>query len=206
MTTNSGSRSRVLLLFAQNFIKHPKMIASLIPSSRRLIDRLLTKVDWHRARVIVEYGPGVGTVTRQILNRMRPDAVLLVIEMNEDFARYLKDHFFDSRLVVAHGSAADAGKILRTHGFESADYVISGIPYVTMQKELREQILESTRDLLAPDGSLLVYLFTRSVLPHLERTFGEVHQDFEPLNILPAQVFDCPRAGRATLPIRSEGD
>ena len=169
------------------------MIGSLIPSSRRLIERLLSKVDWQRAHVIVEYGPGVGTVTREILERMRPDAVLVAIEMNSEFAAYLKESLHDERLVVVHGSAADATAILKGLSLRAANYVISGIPYTTLPREVRERILQSTRNLLAPDGALLVYLFTRSVLPHLERTFGEVHQDFEPLNILPAQVFACQR-------------
>ena len=124
---------------------------------------------------------------------MRPDAVLLAIEMNNDFAEYLKHNLGDPRLRVVRGSAADAATILRGLGFEAADYVISGIPYTTMPEAIRKQILVSTRNLLAPGGSFLVYQFTRSVLPYLESTFGLVHQDFEPLNILPAQLFDCPR-------------
>src|SRR6476661_3144338 len=55
------SRSEETLLFARNFLQHPMMLGSLIPSSRFLISRLLSKVDWSRARTIVEYGPGVGT-------------------------------------------------------------------------------------------------------------------------------------------------
>ena len=190
MATNASTRSQALL-FAQNFLKHPRMIGSLIPSSRRLIDRILSKVDWSRARVIVEYGPGVGTITREILGRMRPDAMLLAIEMNEDFAEYLKHNLRDPRLRVVRGSAADARELLLGFGFEAADYVISGIPYTTMPDHVREQILVATRNLLAPGGSFLVYQFTRSVLPHLESTFDRVHRDFEPLNILPAQLFDC---------------
>ena len=126
MATNASTRSQALL-FAQNFLKHPRMIGSLIPSSRRLIDRILSKVDWSRARVIVEYGPGVGTITREILGRMRPDAMLLAIEMNEDFAEYLKHNLRDPRLRVVRGSAADARELLLGFGFEAADYVISGI-------------------------------------------------------------------------------
>src|SRR5690349_6106132 len=83
------SRSEETLLFAKNFIQHPLMLGSLIPSSRFLIDRLLSKVDWDRARTIVEYGPGVGTITAHILARMSPDARLVVFEMNNDFVRYL---------------------------------------------------------------------------------------------------------------------
>src|SRR5258708_12679026 len=84
-----SSRSEETLLFAKNFLQHPKMLGSLIPSSRFLIDRLLTKVDWTRARTIVEYGPGVGTITAQILARMQPNSRLVVFVINKDFTTYL---------------------------------------------------------------------------------------------------------------------
>src|SRR5258708_38295921 len=83
------SRSEETLLFAKNFIQHPKMLSSLIPSSRFLIDRLLSKIDWKRARTIVVYGPGVVTITAHILAHMLPDARLVVFDMNKFFIRYL---------------------------------------------------------------------------------------------------------------------
>ena len=86
-------------LFATNFLKHPVMLGSIIPSSRRLIRTLLAPVDWERARYLVEYGPGVGTITRQILERMHPDARLLALEINQDFVRYLQSAIDDPRLV-----------------------------------------------------------------------------------------------------------
>lgn len=193
MLNSQPSRSRQALLFAQNFFKHPKMIGSFIPSSRHLVERLLAKVNWHSARVLVEYGPGVGTITREVLKRMRPDAVLVVIEMNEDFVAYLRESMKDPRLRVVHGSAADVRHVLRSLGLPCADYVISGIPFTTLPELVREQVMRETREALAPGGALLVYQFTKAVLPYLQDTFGEVQQDFEPLNILPAQLFHCPR-------------
>src|SRR5215831_14347709 len=135
------SRSEETLLFAKNFLQHPKMLGSLIPSSRFLIDRLLSKVDWNRARTIVEYGPGVGTITSHILERMAPNARLVVFEMNEDFVRYLRRAFPDPRLHVVHGSAENVGKELDRLELEGADYIISGIPYTTMPEQLRETIM-----------------------------------------------------------------
>src|SRR5215813_5749265 len=70
--SRKASRGEETLLFAKNFLQHPKMLGSLIPSSRFLIGRLLDKVDWSRAGTIVEYGPGVGTITAGILSRMQP--------------------------------------------------------------------------------------------------------------------------------------
>jgi phospholipid N-methyltransferase len=185
------SHSEQLLLFGRNFLKHPKMLGSLIPSSRFLVNHVLAEVDWDRARVFLEYGPGVGTFTREILRRMRPDAVLVALETNTDFVRFLRAKVGDDRLHVIHGSAADADVVLAQLELGRADYVISGIPYTTMPPELRDRILRKTHSVLDPNGAFLVYQFTRTVLPYLRQVFGSVHQDFEPLNVMPARLFYC---------------
>lgn len=188
-------RGKQLLLFARNFLKHPKMLGSVIPSSRFLIEEVLDPVDWQRARVVVEYGPGVGSFTSEILRRMSPEGRLIVVETNPDFVRFLRESFPDPRLEVVHGSAADTDTILRERGHASADYIVSGIPFSTMPPELREAILHTTHAALHPAGAFLVYQFSARVLPDLERIFGHVERGFEPLNILPAQLFFCePRA------------
>jgi phospholipid N-methyltransferase len=192
---SSASRSEQLLLFGRNFIKHPKMLGSLIPSSRFLVNKVLSEVDWCRGRIFLEYGPGVGTFTTEILRRMRPDAVLIVLETNADFVRFLRGKVRDDRLHVIHGSAADADAALSRLELSHADYVISGIPYTTMQPEVREIILRKTHAVLHPNGAFLVYQFTRSVLPYLQEVFGLVHQDFEPLNVMPARLFYCRHHG-----------
>ena len=60
----------------------------------------MAQIDWDRSRVLVEFGPGVGTITREALKRMRPDAVLLAIELNKDFVQYLGTTIRDPRLRV----------------------------------------------------------------------------------------------------------
>src|SRR3979411_451972 len=99
-----AATSSSLVLFARNFLKHPSMLGSVIPSSPFLVNNLMNQVDWKRARVLVEYGPGVGTITREILKRMRPDATLVVVELNDDFVEYLGNNILDPRLLVVHGS------------------------------------------------------------------------------------------------------
>lgn len=195
MLEKTPSRRDQLLLFARNFVKHPKMLGSIIPSSRFLIQEVLDPIDWQRADVIVEYGPGVGTFTLELLRRMRPDAKLIVMETNRDFVDFLKATVRDPRLHVVNESAANTDKVLRHLGLEGADYVISGIPFSTMADSVRDSILATTRALLRPGGAFLVYQFSARVLPDLQRIFGDVERGFEPLNILPAQLFFCtPRA------------
>jgi phospholipid N-methyltransferase len=187
----SKSSKAPVLLFARNFFRYPSMLGSLIPSSRFLVNDLLSQIDWHRARVIVEYGPGVGTITREILKRLRPNAKLVAIELNQEFAGYLRDEISDPRLRVVHASACDVSVVLERLKLGPADYIISGIPYTTMSERLRRKVLEESRAALGKNGVFLVYQFTRTVLPYLESSFRTVHQGFQPLNILPARIYHC---------------
>jgi phospholipid N-methyltransferase len=167
------------------------MLGSIVPSSRFLIRELLAPIDWRRARVIVEYGPGVGGITAEVLRRMRGDALLIAIEMNPDFVSYLRGAFSDPRLHVIAGSAESVDEVLRRCGQTQADYIISGIPFSTIAAPLRERILRRTRAALAPDGAFLVYQFSSRVFADLKRVFGYVARKFEPLNVLPAHLFIC---------------
>jgi phospholipid N-methyltransferase len=169
------------------------MLGSVIPSSRALVNRVLEQIDWEATRVIVEYGPGVGTITSAMLKNLRPDGVIVAIDYNPDFADYLRSTSLDPRLTVVHGSAAEVERILDSVGVDGADCIVSGIPFSTLPHGLRESLLEDSRRVLLPGGKMIVYQFTGAVLPHLERVFGQVSQQRELLNILPARVFSCSR-------------
>ncbi len=191
MSQQSSSRRAQMLLFAKNFLKHPKMLGSLIPSSRFLIRQLLEPIDWGRTELIVEYGPGVGTITTELLKRMRPETRLVVIETNAEFVHFLRRTISDRRLEVVHGSAADVEQILRQRGLGRADYVISGIPFSTMPADVRDAIVQATHDVLKPSGAFLVYQFSPAVSQHLERVFGHIERAGEMRNVPPARLFFC---------------
>ena len=178
-------------LFASNFLKHPGLLGSLIPSSRHLIERLLRPVDWSRAKRIVEYGPGVGTITKRLLARMAPDARLLALELNPEFVTYLRKEVQDPRLEVVKMSAADLGQALQERDWEGVDYAISGIPFSTMPSTVRDHVLRQTREHLNPTGEFLVYQFSDRVRPHLERTFDAVEGGYVLRNFLPARYYRC---------------
>jgi phospholipid N-methyltransferase len=187
-SANSPSK---LSLFMRNFFRHPAMLGSLIPSSPFLVEDILAGIDWAKARVIVEYGPGVGTITERILSRMRPDATLVAIDANEDFANFLREEIPDPRLRVFHGSAEHVAEYLAQLGLKKADYIISGIPYSMLPDSVRRGIMERSRALLDPHGTLIVYQFTNTVRPYLQSSFGSVREGFQPLNVLPARIFHC---------------
>jgi phospholipid N-methyltransferase len=180
-----------LSLFARNFFKSPAMLGSVVPSSSFLVNDMMNQVDWKRARILVEYGPGVGTFTREILKRMRPDAVLIAIELNTDFVEYLSEQVRDPRFRIVHGSAARVRGILAEQNLTAADCIISGLPYRNMSDALRREILEESRMALKAEGSMVLFQYTRTLLPYLQSSFSSVKLNFQLLNILPALIFHC---------------
>jgi len=191
MAKTAATRRRQMILFARNFFKHPRMLGSIIPSSRFLVRDLMRQVDWKRARVVVEYGPGVGNITAEVLKHMHRDARLVVFETNDDFVEFLRLSIPDPRLTVVHGSAADVARVLEEHGLGQADYVISGIPFSTMPEQVGTEIVRATRRSLRPGGRFLVYQFSREVSRFLKPEFRDIREAFEPLNILPARLYFC---------------
>jgi len=182
------------MLFFREFLRHPAMVGSVIPSSRRTIEAMLRPVDWANTRLFVEYGPGVGTFCGSILERLAPDATLLVIDTNPVFVDYLRRKFADGRLIAAHGSAAEVNEIVAAHGFDAADYVLSGLPFSTLPAGVGPAIAEATHRVLRPGGAFLVYQYSPYVLRLIEPLFDRIERDLEWWNIPPCGLFWAHKA------------
>ncbi|WP_188065676.1 class I SAM-dependent methyltransferase [Sphingobium sp. KCTC 72723] len=180
-------------MFFRQFIKHPGMVGSVIPTSATVVNRMLDQVDWQKCRLFVEYGPGVGTFTHAVLDRLHPDATLLAIDLNLDFVAYLEAQSADPRLKVVHGSAADVRRFIKEAGHAHADYILSGLPFSTLPAGVGEAICAETHAALTPGGAFLVYQYSRYVLRLLNPLFGEVHDDREWRNIPPCRMFRAVR-------------
>jgi phosphatidylethanolamine/phosphatidyl-N-methylethanolamine N-methyltransferase len=176
-------------IFFNGFIKHPVMVGSIIPSSSRTVRKMLAPVDWENTNLFVEYGPGVGTFCQPVLDRLRPNARLLVIDLNPDFVEYLRKTIHDSRFVAVHGSAADVNQIIRDFGYDHADYILSGLPFSTLPGDLGPVIAEQTAKALRPGGAFLVYQFRARARDFMEPHFARIDNGFEPWNILPCFLF-----------------
>lgn len=176
-------------VFLEGFVKHPVMVGSIIPSSRFTITKMLAPVRWDECRLFVEYGPGVGTFCRPVLDRLRRDGQLIVIDTNPLFIDYLNSTITDSRFVAVLGSAADVEQIVQAHGHDHADYVLSGLPFSTLPDGVGPAIAAATHRVLRPGGAFLVYQFTAAARDFMARHFRLIDQGFELLNVLPCRLF-----------------
>jgi phospholipid N-methyltransferase len=176
-------------LFLQGFFKHPVMVGSIIPSSNKLIRKMLSRVDWENTKVFVEYGPGVGTFCRHVLDRLSSDAKYIAIDTNPDFVAYLRQTIVDPRFSAIQGSAEDVNTIVADHGAEHADYVLSGLPFSTLPAGVGEAIAEATQRVLRPGGAFLVYQFNPNVRNFLTPQFARIDHMMEWWNVPPAQLW-----------------
>lgn len=176
-------------LFLQGFFKHPVMVGSIIPSSGKLIRKMLGPVDWDNCKVFVEYGPGVGTFCRAVLERLGPNAKYIAIDTNADFVAYLRRTIVDPRFSAIHGSAADVNAIVADHGEAHADYVLSGLPFSTLPPGVGDAIAAATQKVLRPEGQFLVYQFNPNVRNFLTPHFPRIDHAMEWWNVPPAQLW-----------------
>lgn len=172
-------------IFLRGFIDHPRMVASIVPSSKSTIDALLERVDWERCKLFVEYGPGVGTFCSHILDRLPADGKLLVIDTNPRFIDYLKESIDDDRFHAVLGSAADVDKFIRATGHTKADYILSGLPFSALTLEQGQQIVDTSHSVLREGGAFLTYQFRATARRLTEQRFAKVETDFALMNVPP---------------------
>ena len=107
-------------------------------------------------RRILEVGPGTGAVTVQIIDDMRPQDRLVLVERNEQFVSHLNQRLAEipavqsvrDRISLVHAAVEDLPDD------EPFDLIISGLPLNNFEVASVEQILAKLGRLLAPGGTL----------------------------------------------------
>ena len=147
-------------IFAE-FLKHPRRIGAIAPSGRHLSEKMMAPIGFNSAKVIVEYGPGTGSFTKELAARKKNDTALILIEQNETFCEQLRASF-DSlpNLFIMHGSAMNVGQYLEACGCRSADYIVSGLPFTSLPAAVSDDILNATKLALGPEGHFITFQYS----------------------------------------------
>nr|VFK21975.1 MAG: Phospholipid N-methyltransferase [Candidatus Kentron sp. LPFa] len=181
--------------FLRGFLRHPKQVGSIIPSSRFLERRIVRNAGIDTAKLVVELGPGTGGTTRALLGALRDDARLVAIEIDSNFASWLRLRLHDPRLIVHEGSAEDLHRILAKYGLGTADVVLSGIPFSTMPRATGIAILNAVKHALCPGGRFVAYQMRDRVETLGRQLFGQARVQIEIRNIPPMRVFTWQKSG-----------
>ena len=133
------NRARDYLGFATQFLKSPRVTGAVAPSSQFLAQRMVEWIDWMDVKTVVEYGPGSGAFTGHIVQRMRPDAEYLAVEIDETMITKFKERF--PRLRIVGESVANIGAICETQGIEHIGVVICGLPWASFDEGQQDKAI-----------------------------------------------------------------
>ena len=176
------------LAFLKGFLREPKGVGSVIPSSRFLERKMVRMAGVAQAESVIELGPGTGGTTRAILAAMPETATLLAIELDPAFADHVRN-IDDRRLIVHQGSAEHLAELIAAHRLRAPNAILSGIPFSTMPEDVGTRIIEAIRDVLAPGGCFVAYQFRGAVAERARPILGEPDVSPEFFNIPPMRVY-----------------
>jgi phospholipid N-methyltransferase len=154
-------------LFFKRFLQKPFQIASIIPSSKALVDRVASKMDFSEPRIIAEYGPGERLHSRALAARLSNDSQLFLFELDRAFSRDLERQFAeDPRVHVINRDAASLAEELAARDIVQCDYILSGIPFSILEIKKKRALLQDTYDALRPGGAFIIYQVTNELRQH----------------------------------------
>lgn len=182
------------LSFLKTTIRDIATVGAVTPSSGFVVKKVIEALP-KGVKTIVEFGPGDGVITRQLLKKLPNDGRLLAIELNKEFARKMKE-IKDPRLIVVVGDAVRACEIARKNNIGPVDAVVSGIAftfnYFFIPEKTKKAIVESARKLLRPKGAFILYQSSLLMLKFLKKDFFTAFV-YEPRNFPPYFIIKAER-------------
>ncbi len=179
--------------FIAHFLKERKMVGAMAPSSKFLAKKMLARIAFDQAKVIVELGPGTGVFTQRIIEQLHPEGKLFVFELNEGFMQALKQKIKDPRVVLIHDSAENIGKHLEKHGVKQADVVVSSLPLANFPLNLKESILRESHRVLKNNSMYVQFQYSLNAKKSIKKFYSNVEITFTPVNFPPAFVYYCTK-------------
>jgi phospholipid N-methyltransferase len=178
--------------FVREFLKHPKQVGAVAESSGFLAREMAQHIG--SATNVIEFGPGTGCVTKEILRRLPANGQLTCLEINPKFCDDLKK-INDRRLKVVNDDVRNYSRRIRNF-----DCVLSSLPLSIFEKSQRDKII-------ALSGRAKTYIqfqYTPFLKPKLKRYFEDVEVKFVPLNLPPAFVYVSKNPRNKNFKIREQ--
>lgn len=200
-----GSRRSHRTSFLREFVLNPGRVGAIAPSSAALGRRMVGCVDFDRAGVVLEYGPGTGAFTGEVVRRLRPGCWFAAIELNAAYCEILRKKFPGVRVI--RDSATNVEAICREAGLGDqgcVDAVISGLPWASFPEALQDELLGAMLRVLRPGGEFVTFGYQVGTwMPAGKRFQGKIRRLFRTVerselvwrNLPPAYVFRCVTAG-----------
>ena len=179
-------------MFFKEALKTIKTTGAVASSSKHLVKRMIAPIDFDNAKIIIEFGAGLGVFTKALLKNMNSDAKLVSYEINDNFYEKLTE-IKDDKLVLIKKSVTELKQYVKENNIEKVDYIVSGLPLAIFKKDLVDEILTMSHDLLRKGGKYIQFQYSTTSKSVLKKHFGNIKLNFTPLNIPPAFIYACEK-------------
>ena len=143
--------------FLKGFLKHPRAVGAVLPSSVHLANELLRHVDWKTTRALAEIGPGTGPITQSILEQRHKTTVFFAVELDRQFVKLLQSRF--PKADIVHADARELRRLCDSRHIQHLDALISGLPWAVFPSDLQRNLLAAVLDSLGPKGKFSTFAY-----------------------------------------------
>lgn len=145
-------------LFFRQWLRSPKSMGSVLPSSRVLAKAIAAEIAWQPGQYVVELGGGTGAITQGLIDHGIPRDRIVVIELDGSLYSYLKERL--TGCTVIQGDATRLDEILARHKVGEISTVLSGLPMVGMPEAFQRAIVEQSFKVMKPGSFMLQYSYS----------------------------------------------
>ena len=147
----SGERT----FFLKRMFEQPYRVGSIAPSSKslaKLMAKEVISVIKQTNGLVVEIGPGTGSITRVLLEHNVAVERLICVEIDPVLHQYMTEHFPEVQTILGDAAALDTilsgrcGKIAA---------VVSGVPLKNLPLGKEEAIIQACCSVLKPSGKFI---------------------------------------------------
>lgn len=183
--------------FLEAFIREPLTVGAFWPSSAALSRVVADSCEFDPADTVVELGPGTGSFTKLLLERLDERGQLLALEISETNIKALRDRI--PRCKAIHDSAENLGRHLAG---QKARAVVSGLAWGNMLPAAQDRIMHAVTSSLAPGGQFVAFAYSHArYFPTTLRFRKLMFRSFSRVettpviwrNLPPAYVYRCWR-------------
>ncbi|MCC6301586.1 MAG: methyltransferase domain-containing protein [Gammaproteobacteria bacterium] len=155
------------------WLRAPGRIAAVVPSGGNLSRLMASQALSGGDGIVVELGAGTGAITAALLNQGIAPQRLVAVERSYQFSALLRRKFPAVKVVCADASDL-CTSLRRACVDEPVRTIISGLPLLAMEAELRQRIVGECCALLGAEGKLVQFTYgpLSPVSGHLRRRLG----------------------------------
>ncbi|WP_028547469.1 class I SAM-dependent methyltransferase [Paenibacillus sp. UNC451MF] len=179
-------------LFLNKFIKSPKDVGSITPSSKYLARAMTRSIPWDGVEAAAELGAGTGAITEYIQNAAGEHTRTLLFEKDTVLRNQLQEKY---PTMACYSDACQIRKAMSEEGIGHLDLILSGLPFFNFPQAIRDAIMNEILLSLKPGGRFVAFQYSLQMKQQLNQYFDIESIQFVPLNLPPAFVYICSKRG-----------